>query len=68
MGNTLNEAQDLLHCVKRESQTIGLFLYSAKTKVMHLNATSDDSLYALGGSRKLMSSYTLEAIPTQSMM
>jgi len=45
---TLSKA--LLHCVERESQTIGLFLNSTKTKVIHLNPTSDDSLYAIDGS------------------
>lgn len=50
MENTLLEAEELLHRVEKETQPICLLINSSKTKFMHLNPTSGETLNAFDDS------------------
>jgi len=49
MEDTINKAESLLHKVEVATQTIGLFLNAGKTKVMHINPTTNNTIRATNG-------------------
>ena len=49
MEDTINKAEAFLHKVEIATQTIGLFLNAGKTKVMHLNPTTNNIIRSLNG-------------------
>ena len=49
MEDTIYKAEALLHKVEIATQTIGLFLNAGKTKVLHINPTSNNTIHSLNG-------------------
>ena len=49
MEDTVHQAEVLLHKVEAATQSIGLFLNVAKTKVMHVNPSSDVNILSRSG-------------------
>ena len=50
LENTIKSAQDLLNCVEKAYQDVGLFLNAPETKYMYLNPSTNTSLVSSDGS------------------
>ena len=50
LENSIKSAQDLLICVEKACQDVGLFLNAPKTKYMHLNPSTNTTLVCSDGS------------------
>ena len=49
MENTIQQAESLLHKVETATQSIGLYLNVMKTKVMHVNPSTEDNIHSRSG-------------------
>ena len=49
MEDTIQQAEALLHKVETATQSIGLYLNVTKTKVMHVNPSSEDNIHSRSG-------------------
>ena len=49
MENTIQQAESLLHKVETATQSIGLYLNVMKTKVMHVDPSTEDNIHSRSG-------------------